>query len=191
MFFYSFIFLLFLFNMVRNTFGGSKAKSSARKNFHTSSNNIILPTSPDHEFAFVTHNHGNLFKVILPDNSTINCFIRGKNKGRFKKNSFVNIHSFILIHKWAFESTIKNSDFIFSYNNSHFISLYSFPSFLTLLNIVKSSFPLLSSLSFESENLRFSEPFPSNEDSEEKTLEPINESDKINIEEVDINFDDI
>ena len=49
--------------MPKNTHGGSKHKSQARKSFNTSNNLVIEPSSPNEKYAKVTKMFGNGWKT--------------------------------------------------------------------------------------------------------------------------------
>jgi len=83
--------------MVKNTTGGSGAKSSARKFASSHSAIVPLPTHPDHRIAIVQKMHGPHCDVIFHDHSTSIAHIRNKFKGRHKRFNIIKTASFILV----------------------------------------------------------------------------------------------
>jgi hypothetical protein len=107
--------------MVRNTTGGSKTKSQARKSFKDKDTNDTFTSlrTPQNEFeqiAIVTKLLGNgMCYVSIPSLSTLPliCHIRGKFRGRSKKNNIVNIGSTILVGLRDWETPhFKNTDLL-------------------------------------------------------------------------------
>ncbi len=119
--------------MVKNTKGGSGHKSLSRKSQISSSNtidSIIKPQSPLEFFAIVTQFFGNTATVIDSHGSFFRCFIRGKFKGRNKRNFIVAPSKLVLVSKRHFESDSSNNVDLLTVYDSHDISLLSnFPSF--------------------------------------------------------------
>ena len=103
--------------MVRNTTGGSKTKSQARKTFVKSSSSSSIRT-PQNEFeriATVTKLLGNgmCYVSITSFGDPLICHIRGKFRGRSKKHNLVNIGSTVLVGLRDWESPhFKNSDLL-------------------------------------------------------------------------------
>ena len=83
--------------MVKNTTGGSGAKSSARKFASSHATIVPLPTDPHHRIAIVAKNHGPHCDVIFHDKSHSNALIRNKFKGRHKRFNIIKTGSFILV----------------------------------------------------------------------------------------------
>ena len=110
--------------MVRNTTGGSKTKSQARKSFVKSSDIRTSVRTPQNEFeliATVTKLLGNgMCYVSIPSfDHPLICHIRGKFRGRSKKHNIVNIGSTVLIGLRDWESPhFKNSDLLDILNSS-------------------------------------------------------------------------
>ena len=113
--------------MVRNTTGGSKTKSQARKSFKDKDTTDTFTSlrTPQNEFeqiAIVTKLLGNgMCYVSIPSLSTLPliCHIRGKFRGRSKKNNIVNIGSTILVGLRDWETPhFKNTDLLQILNTS-------------------------------------------------------------------------
>ena len=87
--------------MVKNTTGGSKAKGQARKlvaNSRTSNKALRLSTDECEVYAQVTKNLGNgMCHVLCIDNKTRLCHIRGKFRGRGKRDNMIGLGSWLLI----------------------------------------------------------------------------------------------
>ena len=100
--------------MVRNTVGGSKTKSFARKNFYPSSH-IPTPHPPYEFYAHVSKLFGNSMCQIITHSSpslTLTCHIRGKFRARKKKHNLLILNSNIIIGVRTWENPYKNCDLI-------------------------------------------------------------------------------
>lgn len=112
--------------MVKNTTGGSKTKGQARK-FVTAAPKNTLRTSKDELeiYAQVTKNLGNgMCHVICIDGETRLCHIRGKFRGRGKRDNMVEMGSWLMVglREWEMESTqkkgkLENCDVLEVYND--------------------------------------------------------------------------
>ena len=103
--------------MVRNTIGGSKHKSLARKNIYNISQQDPIPDHELHQYIAFVHKHfGNgicLVNLInSPYSHSIHCHIRGKFSGKNKKHNLVLTNSFIIVSLRTWESFPKNCDLI-------------------------------------------------------------------------------
>lgn len=103
--------------MVRNTTGGSKTKSQARKSFVKSDprSSIRTPQNEFEQIATVTKLLGNgMCYVSIPSFSDpLICHIRGKFRGRSKKHNIVNIGSTLLVGLRDWEAPhFKNTDLL-------------------------------------------------------------------------------
>lgn len=131
--------------MVKNSFGGSRTKSFARKSFTTDDNtfDVPLPKNKYEKIAFVSKIYGNgmcLANIIEPDtlsavSQQVKCHFRGKFKGKYKKNNIVSVGSFILIGLREWETTVLNADLLFVFGNPNVLpnSFTSHPSVASLL----------------------------------------------------------
>ncbi len=130
--------------MVKNSFGGSRTKSFARKSFTTDDDtfDVRLPQNKYEKIAFVSKIYGNgmcLANIIEPDvlsvePQQVKCHFRGKFKGKYKKNNIVSIGSFILIGLREWETTVLNADLLFVFGNPNVLpsSFTSHPSVASL-----------------------------------------------------------
>ena len=115
--------------MVKNTQGGSKHKGMARKLVNAPiSAKPRLSECDDECYAVVTKMLGNgMCHVDLSYQTNIVrdtvCHIRGKFRGRNKKNNLVQTNNFILVGLRTWENPIKNCDLIFTFIDSHIHSI--------------------------------------------------------------------
>ena len=100
--------------MVKNTHGGSKHKSQARKATNNVRNITIEPSDPSEKYAKVTKMFGNgMCQVELQDDkSVLCCHIRGKFRGKNKRHNTVAMNSIVVIGLREWESEQKNCDLI-------------------------------------------------------------------------------
>jgi initiation factor 1A len=93
--------------MVKNNTGGSKTKSFARKSIASVHTKLRLSEDPDEKYAQVTKMNGEMCDVICDDNISRKCFIRGKFRGKGKRNSFIRNGEVILVgvRSWASDNT--------------------------------------------------------------------------------------
>ena len=122
--------------MVKNTQGGSKHKGLARKLVNAPTAKPRLSECDDECYAVVTKMLGNgMCHVDLSYQSNIIrnvvCHIRGKFRGRNKKNNIVQTNNFVLVGLRTWDSTIKNCDLMFTFIDSHIHSIpFDFNSLL-------------------------------------------------------------
>jgi translation initiation factor IF-1 len=109
--------------MVKN-FGGKKTKGMARKNLTARPSNLLrLSTNNFEKYAQVSKTLGNaMCHVLCDDNITRLCHIRGKFKGRGKRDNLIKIGSWIMIGIREYESggdnkKMKNCDLLEVYND--------------------------------------------------------------------------
>jgi translation initiation factor IF-1 len=125
--------------MVRNINGGCKTKSRARKDITDSSSTsreIRLPTNELEYIAYVNKACGDgRFDVILSDGEKNSCIVRGKHKGKGKRNNLVTIGSLILVGLREWENPRKTSDLICIYSPYEIENIKRMPS------ICLSNFP--------------------------------------------------
>ena len=110
--------------MVKNTQGGSKHKSQARKNSVVTNNVVVQPNGPDECFAHVTKMFGNgmcQVETHCDKKLSLLCHIRGKFRGKNKKHNTVSLNSIVVVGLRSWETDLKNCDLI-SISNSSFSS---------------------------------------------------------------------
>ena len=101
--------------MVKNTHGGSKHKSQARKASNNLNRHIVVePKDPSEKYAKVTKMYGNgMCQVELQEGKTsLTCHIRGKFRGKNKKHNNVGLNSIVIVGLREWESALKNCDLI-------------------------------------------------------------------------------
>jgi initiation factor 1A len=98
--------------MVKNTTGGSKTKGQARKFVNAAPKNTLRISKDELElYAQVTKNLGNgMCHVICLDGETRLCHIRGKFRGRGKRDNFIGMGSWLLVglREWDVSATKKS-----------------------------------------------------------------------------------
>jgi translation initiation factor 1A len=110
--------------MVKNTIGGSRHKGQARKfvNAPRQTSNIRLSTDDNELYAQVTKMLGNgMCHVLCIDGKTRLCHIRGKFRGRGKRDNLIGNNSWLLIGLREWESD-KND---IKLNNCDLLEVYS------------------------------------------------------------------
>ena len=121
--------------MVKNTGGGNKHKSMARKNANVvQSNQLILPQEEGECFAKVTKLLGNgmCHVSLLHDNQIVEnviCHIRGKFRSRNKRHNTVSTDSFLIVGLRTWSSQNNHCDLIHIFDNSHINLLSNYSSF--------------------------------------------------------------
>ena len=105
--------------MVKNTVGGNKSKGFARKLLNAKpSNSIRVPLDPLEQFAVVTKLYGTICDVTTDGINNFKCHIRGKFRGRSKRNSITSIGKLIMIGFRDFEAPqYKNTDLLEIYDS--------------------------------------------------------------------------
>lgn len=101
--------------MVKNTFGGNKHKGQARKlvNNFKQTTRLRVVEEEGELYAQVTKMLGNgMCQVICIDNQPRLCFIRGKFRGRGKRDNTLKIGTWTLIglREWEFEKQSTEKD---------------------------------------------------------------------------------
>jgi initiation factor 1A len=120
--------------MVKNTFGGSKAKGFARKNTNVSSNRLRVIEDPSEKFALVTKLYGgSICQVICEDLSYKKAIIRGKFRGKGKRNNIISNGTFVLIgfRDWASDDTVDILEVYSTFELEQLKNKPSFPSHLS------------------------------------------------------------
>lgn len=128
--------------MVKNTHGGKYAKSFARKSTQQTKTSLFIPEPPIEQFAVVSKFYGNKADVITHTGLTLNCFIRGKFKGKYKKNNFVQVNAIIAVALRDFEEpNYKNCDLIEVYKPQDIPIISKLPNIniSTLIKFIQSN----------------------------------------------------
>lgn len=118
--------------MVKNTHGGNKSKSMARKNIDGGGGGggggyapLRLPSCEFEKIAFVEKLLGNgMFYAITNDGLKLLCRIRNKFKGRSRRGNDVTIGKLVLIglRQWEIPH-FKEADLLLVYDDSHIDTL--------------------------------------------------------------------
>lgn len=112
--------------MVKNTTGGSKTKGQARKFVTGAPKNTLRFSKDELEiYAQVTKNLGNgMCHVICIDGENRLCHIRGKFRGRGKRDNLIEMGTWLLVglREWEMNSTqkkdkLENCDVLEVYND--------------------------------------------------------------------------
>ena len=134
--------------MVKNIKGGKGHKSIARKSLflNESTTHVRLPENSLELFAVVTKFYGNLCDVTTHDKLELKCHIRGKFKGKSKRNAYIVVGKIILVGLRHYETTPKNCDLLHVFEATSYSTLSSLPSY-NLNNIfnISSSISTVSS----------------------------------------------
>jgi len=112
--------------MVKNVNGGNKAKGFAHKNFIKRESALRASMDEDEVYAQVTKMlGGSICQVVLLDGTNLLCHIRGKFRGRKKRDNLIRSGSWLLVGKREWESSDKpmNCDVIEVYDDSDKIKL--------------------------------------------------------------------
>jgi translation initiation factor 1A len=118
--------------MVKNTTGGNKSKGYARKNVMAAKQERATRMSKDENeiYAQVRKMLGNgMCEVLCADNVSRLCHIRGKFRGRGKKDNFITAGTLLLIGLREWESgevkkgKLPNCDLLEVYSDSDKVSL--------------------------------------------------------------------
>ena len=84
--------------MVKNNKGGSKSKKIARKHVNAAVNKTIRRVSEDGEmYAIVVNHFGGQCEVVTTDGVTRLCILRGKFKGRARRDNNIKKGSWVMI----------------------------------------------------------------------------------------------
>ena len=129
--------------MTRNSFGGNKTKSYARKHINSNVSSIRLPSSDEEFFVVVSKlMGGNICRVIDHDNNTLQCHIRGKFSSKFKHSNLIMAGSILLVGKREWEKPpLKNCDVLEIYDYSQ---LKLFDKYPVENNIIQKLLSLVS-----------------------------------------------
>lgn len=117
--------------MVRNKTGGKHGKALARKLLTNDTNIRRIVRKPECElevFAAVTKMFGTMCEVITSDDKIYKCHIRGKFRGRAKRNCIIAVGKIILVGFREFEKpNYKNCDLLEVYEQNEINELQKIP----------------------------------------------------------------
>jgi translation initiation factor IF-1 len=111
--------------MVKNTHGGNKSKSMARKNLVSShESSLRLPASPHEQIAVVHKLLGNgMFYAMTQDNNILLARIRNKFKGRSRRDNDIALGKLVLIGLREWASSKDECDLLFVYDPNDYSRL--------------------------------------------------------------------
>jgi initiation factor 1A len=115
--------------MVKNVSGGNKSKGFARKNFTKKDSGLRVSEDEAEVYAQVTKIFGGaMCQVISSDGTEMLCHIRGKFRGRGKRDNFIGNGTWLLVglRDWEKEPSagkLLNCDVIEVYNDADKIRL--------------------------------------------------------------------
>ena len=115
--------------MVKNVSGGNKAKGFARKSFAKKDSPLRVSEDELEVYAQVTKVHGGaMCQVATLDGTDLLCHIRGKFRGRGKRDNFIGNGTWLLVglRNWEKEPApgkLLNCDVIEVYNDADKIRL--------------------------------------------------------------------
>ena len=115
--------------MVKNATGGNKAKGFARKNFAKKDSPLRVSEDELELYAQVIKVHGgSMCQVSTLDGTNLLCHIRGKFRGRGKRDNFIGNGTWLLVglRNWEKEPApgkLSNCDVIEVYNDADKIRL--------------------------------------------------------------------
>jgi len=146
--------------MVKNVSGGNKSKGFARKSYAKKDYGLRVSQENDEVYAQVTKMLGGAAcHVITLDEVKMLCHIRGKFRGRGKRDNFIGIGTWLLVGKREWEKEplndkLLNCDIIEVYNESDKLRLKN-----NLININWSLFTNNDTNNFGSKELITEEGF--------------------------------
>lgn len=120
--------------MVKNSTGGCRAKSQARKlssSYESAGSSAALRLSqcPLEVYAVVTKQFGQgRCQVHTVQGLDLQCVIRNKFRGRSKRNNTVSVGTVVLIGLYEWQSEPKNGDVLEVYNTTEVGQLTAIPS---------------------------------------------------------------
>lgn len=164
--------------MVKNVKGGKGHKSIARKSLLSNDNisHVRLPENALELFAVVTKFYGNMCDVTTHNKLELKCHIRGKFKGKSKRNSYIANGKIILVGLRHYETQPKTCDLLYVFESISYPVLNSLQGYdMTSLFNISSSLSIVSGCSSSHEiykNITFSEeeqPCLEYEDTTDKT----------------------
>jgi translation initiation factor IF-1 len=117
--------------MVKNTHGGNKSKSMARKNVTTDRKDTVLrlPTCDFEKIAQVTKLLGNgMFYAKTTDQLELLGRIRNKFKGRARRDNDISVGKFVLVGLREWASTHNECDLLNVYDAIDYDALRNIPT---------------------------------------------------------------
>ena len=145
--------------MVKNT-GGNKAKGYARKGFAKKDTALRVIQEEGEIYAQVTKIYGGtMCQVTTTDGTEMLCHIRGKFRGRGKRDNFISNGTWMLVGKreWEKESADKsklmNCDVIEVYSDGDKIKLKNNVTTINWSSFISNDSKMIGNEEFEESNL--------------------------------------
>jgi initiation factor 1A len=145
--------------MVKN-FGGNKAKGFARKSFAKNDSVLRISQEEDEIYAQVTKIIGGIMcQVTTVDGTEMLCHIRGKFRGRGKRNNFIANGTWMLVGKreWEKDLAVKgkllNCDVIEVYNDADKIKLKNNVTSVNWCSFICNDSKIIGNEEFQDSNL--------------------------------------
>lgn len=105
--------------MVRNTGGGNRAKGFARKNLAVKERALTISTCEDEIYVRVTKMCGGAICLASTlDGKEVQCHIRGKFRGRGKRDNFIQTGTWLLVGRRSWVASGDQCDVICVYDNN-------------------------------------------------------------------------
>ena len=115
--------------MVKNTTGGTGTKALARKNQTQSSGKIQLSQDPLEVYGYISKMFGNgMCEVVTNDEQKLVAHIRGKFRGKQKRNNLLTVSSVVLVGLREWENPIKNCDVMVIYDDNQVEQMKNMPN---------------------------------------------------------------
>ena len=126
--------------MVKNTTGGTGAKSLARKHQVSSGRSeLIIPSCDLEQIACVTKALGNgMLEIRTNDDVRLIGHIRNKFRGKQKRHNMIGVFSIVLIGLREWENPSKNCDILTIYDSNQIEQLKNIPS-IKMDHVIKTS----------------------------------------------------
>lgn len=167
--------------MVKNTTGGSGHKAFARKLVSSGkSNRLRLAQDPSEIYGVITKMYGNgMCQVKTQNNLEMTCHIRGKFRGRNKKQNLVSVSSTVLVGLREWENPVKNCDLLEIYEQEE---LHMLPFSGTAITNAASG--LSSSSTAAIDDIVFSEHAEEMDVSGNRSMYRLSEEEEIEIDDI-------
>lgn len=127
--------------MVKNIVGGCKSKRNARKFAVEDVRSSRISNNEYEIYAVVIKMYGNGRCLVKTDTNTeLQCVIRNKFKGKFKRNNVISIGTYLLIglREWEKMSGYKTCDVLEVYSSQDIGMLSRVPEFQRLISFTST-----------------------------------------------------
>lgn len=122
--------------MTKNSNGGKRAKTFARKHATSAPSATLLSTNELERYAIVTKLLGNgMFYATTDDDQNLIGHIRNKFKGRYKHSNLITVGAIILLGLRDWENPPKHADLLHVYETNEIHTIHSQHNIGGLLHI--------------------------------------------------------